>query len=193
MPPDTRPALTRREMLAWIARAAILAGAPLSPVLQAATPRATGYGRDPDLLYPVRTWALTLTDEQKAFVARVADLILPADAHGPAPSAIGIVEFIDEWVSAPYPRQREDREAIVPAVMRLRGRADAAILADDGFFLPFRRLCLLGYYTSPTGMRDIGHVEPVPATEFTGPPEAVRRILADYLSYKQQDLVNDTG
>lgn len=193
MLPDARLALTRRELLAWLARAAVLAGVPLASTLQAATARAIGYGRDPALLDPARTWPLTLTRAQQEFVARLADLVLPADAHGPAPSTVGIVEFIDEWISAPYPRQREDRDAIVPELARLQGQADTAILEDDSFFLPFRRLCLLGYYTSAVGMRDIGHVEPAPATEFTGPPEAVRRKLANYLSYKQQCVADDTG
>lgn len=193
MPPDTRLSLTRREMLAWFARAAVLAGVPLSPTLLAAAPRIIGYGSDPDLLDPARTWPLTLTSEQQKFVARVADLVLPADAYGPAPSTIGIVEFIDEWVSAPYPRQREDRDAIVPGLTHLQGQTDAAVVADDGFFLPFRRLCLLGYYTSAAGMRDIGHVVPAPAAEFMGPPPAVRRKLARHLSYKQQNATTDTG
>jgi hypothetical protein len=47
-----------------------------------------------------------LDDSQRRLVTFLADLILPEDEYGPAASALRVPDFIDEWVSAPYPKQR---------------------------------------------------------------------------------------
>ena len=48
-------------------------------------------------------WPLTLTKEQRATATALCDLIIPADDTSPAASSVGVVDFIDEWISAPYP------------------------------------------------------------------------------------------
>lgn len=110
--------------------------------------------------------AATLAGLSIPALRALADVLLPADAHGPAPSAVGIADFFDEWLSAPYPIQQADRALIVPAL-------GASESGDASFVNRFRELCLLGYYTSPAGMKDIGYVEPTPSQEWRGQPEVV--------------------
>jgi len=182
--------LSRREVLGWIARAALLAGVPAGwieaggPLPARDAPLAQGYGRDPNLMEPRSPWPLTLTEEQRLRVSQLADWLLPADAHGPAPSEIGIGAFIDEWISAPYPDQQSDRKSILAGLALPDAQTAAGIErlarqgADEhGFFANFRRVCVLGYYTSTAGMADIGHVVPTPAAGFAGPPPQVRARL----------------
>ncbi len=52
---------------------------------------------------PGELWPLTLTPAQRRLAAVLVDLIIPADEHSPSAPAVGVVDFIDEWVSAPYP------------------------------------------------------------------------------------------
>ncbi len=191
------PMVSRRAALAWFCRAASLFGLPrtvLAVGTGSAPDDAAGYGRDPDMLRPHTPWPLTLTRDQRACASRLADLLLPADVHGPAPSTLGFDAFIDEWLSAPYPAQQADRKAILPVLAMLDqrcagsfARADEVLAArlfeqmvngldgtdPSGFFLRFRQLCLLGYYTSEAGMKDIGYVAPSPSATFAGPPQEV--------------------
>ena len=118
----------------------------------------------------------------------------------PAASAVGVVDFIDEWISAPYPQQRGDREIVLAglawieaesqkrfgkAFRRARRCAEERdrrrhLLACEGrrrssptaakFFAKFRDLTAGGFYTTPVGMKDIGYVGNVPLEKFDGPP-----------------------
>ncbi|MEI9997405.1 MAG: gluconate 2-dehydrogenase subunit 3 family protein [Rhizomicrobium sp.] len=118
--------LSRRTTLAWFGAAAALSGfPPMRAALAAAEPQASvkGYGRDPDLLNPFTPWPRTMTPDQLRGAATLADLILPPVDGFPAPSAVGIADFIDEWVSAPYPDQLQDRAVIVPGLDRLNERS----------------------------------------------------------------------
>jgi len=75
-----------------------------------------GYGTDPNLTAdykPGEIWPLTLTASQRRLAGILADIIIPADDRSPSASAVGVVDFIDEWVSAPYPRQLEDRPMVL--------------------------------------------------------------------------------
>ena len=72
-------------------------------------PLAAGTPWDPDLIAPVRHWELTLTDDEREGLAALCDVIIPADAESPAASTVGAVDYIDEWVSAPYEGMRRDR------------------------------------------------------------------------------------
>ena len=67
---------------------------------------ARGIGGDPNLFKKEIPWPRVLSDAEKRTVAALADLIIPADEHGPAASAVGVPDFIDEWVSAPYEQQQ---------------------------------------------------------------------------------------
>ncbi|MEX2044009.1 MAG: gluconate 2-dehydrogenase subunit 3 family protein, partial [Opitutus sp.] len=151
---------------------------------------ANGYGTDPDLLkdyQPGAIWPLTLSADQRATVRALCDTIIPADDRGPAASAVGVHDFIDEWISAPYPGHADDRRAIVDGVAWLEAESSRRFgnsfgnlvvrqktaICDDichvpdaapeyraaaEFFRRFRDLAAGGYYTTPAGMKDIGYV-----------------------------------
>jgi hypothetical protein len=111
-------------------------------------------------------------------------------------------DFIDEWISAPYPDQKRDRPIIlaglewIDADAKSRfGKAFDALddaqmsaIADDicheaeakpglamaaNFFARFRDLTAGGFYSTPEGMKDIGYVGNTPLIEFKGPPKEV--------------------
>jgi hypothetical protein len=186
--------IDRRTTIKWM-----LAACASVPMLKA---MAEGYGTDLDLqkIYtPGELWPLTLSEEQKRTAGALCDLIIPADAHSPSASAVGVVAFIDEWISAPYPRQKKDRELILTGLAWLdaeSGRrfskpfaaAEAAqqtALCDDICYLPkaapalkeaaqffarYRDLTAGGFYTTPEGFRDLKYVGNVPLPSFEGPP-----------------------
>ncbi len=167
-----------------------------------------GYGTDPDLMKewkPGGPWPLTLSEGARLTTAALCDLIIPADDVSPAASAVGVVDFIDEWISAPYPQQRGDREIVLAGLAWIEdesqkrfGKAFHAVLdaqraaiADDirspataapqfttaaKFFAKFRDLTAGGFYTTPIGMKDIGYTGNVPLERFDGPPlEALKK------------------
>src|SRR5687768_1766000 len=76
---------------------------------RAANPVVRGYGTDPDLMRRPVTWPRTLSSSQLAALAALCDIVLPAEPPHPTASAVGVHEFLDEWVSAPYPKMQEDR------------------------------------------------------------------------------------
>lgn len=202
----------RRETLAWLARAGVAVAALSSGLsacgrnpgssggdkeLQAVKILQPGYGRDPDLLNPVVPWQLILTERQKAMVSKLADIVLPADQNSPSASAIGVADFIDEWVSAPYPEQQRDHElmteglnwldkslnggflhaseqAITAVLDRICDKRSAQDQPAAEFFDRFRRTCMIAYYTSPEGMADIGYTN-APAASYQGPPAEILR------------------
>jgi hypothetical protein len=163
-----------------------------------------GYGTDPDLMKdwnPGGPWPLTLSENARLTTAALSDLIIPADSVSPSASKVGVVDFIDEWISAPYPQQRGDRAIILPGLIWIEAEAqkrygkafpalsDAqrAAIADDicdrsraaaeyaeaaRFFAKFRDLTAGGFYTTPIGMKDIGYTGNVPLENFDGPPLA---------------------
>src|SRR4051794_16915643 len=107
--------MDRREAIKWmltaVASTALLDN--LSGATAAATSKAVGYGTDPDILKsykPGDVWALTFTDAQRATAASLCDVIIPADAKGPSASSVHVQDFVDEWVSAPYPGHSADRQ-----------------------------------------------------------------------------------
>src|SRR5260221_2025157 len=103
----TTDPLSRREALRRVIGLSIAMSALEIPAF-ASTPVAGGYGTDPNLLKKEIPWPLVLSDAEMKIVTPLADIIIPADEHGPAASAVGVPAFINEWVSAPYPDQQED-------------------------------------------------------------------------------------
>ena len=204
--------LVRRTALKWMATAAASA-ALLDRTLLAAQggppAGAKGYGTDPDLqkaYQPGDLWPLTFNDTQRATAAVLCDVILPADDKGPAASTVKVHDFIDEWISAPYPGHDADRRVILDGLAwldseaRKRFRSDFVRLGasqrnaicDDicyvpkakrefrtaaQFFTRFRDLAAAGYYSTPEGMRDIGYVGNVALEKFEGPPPEVLKKL----------------
>jgi hypothetical protein len=98
--------MDRRTAIKWMATAA--AAMPLLNLRSLGDPAPAarqGYGMDPDLGKSYRTgelWPLTLTAAQRAAVGALCDVIIPADGESPSASAVGVPDFIDEWISAPY-------------------------------------------------------------------------------------------
>ena len=203
--------IDRREAIKWMLSAA--AAASLLDRRAGAAPApekgAAGYGKDPDLLKdykPGELWPLTFTPEQRTCAVALCDLIIPSDAVSPSASGVGVPDFLDEWISAPYPGHDADKRIILTglawmdAEARKRfGNAFSNLVAgqknaicDDvchvpdakpehreaaQFFRRFRDLAAGGYYTTPAGMKDIGYVGNVPIATFDGPPPAVLKQL----------------
>lgn len=201
--------LDRRTTIKWMFAAAatvpslqVSLGAEANVLARDVAESQKGYGTDPQLMKewkPGGPWPLTLNADARLTTQALCDLIIPADDHSPAASAVGVVDFIDEWISAPYPQQRGDREIVLAGLRwiddeaRMRfGKDFAAItdlqrarIADDicsaskakpvfasaaRFFAKFRDLTAGGFYTTPLGMKDIGYVGNVPLAKFDGPP-----------------------
>ena len=214
-PPSDTSRLSRRQVIKmFTAVSASLGLSGIPSISRAATmgiPQtfATGYGTDPVLtkVYkPGDVWPLTLKPEQRRAVTALCDLILPADDLGPAASAVGVPEFLDEWLSAPYPQQQGDSPVLREGIDWLDAEAtkrfqksfanletvEQTKLCDDicnpatakpefkkaaEFFLKFRGLCAAGYYSTQEGWKAIGFVGNLPSPSFEGPPPEVLRQL----------------
>jgi Gluconate 2-dehydrogenase subunit 3 len=112
------PKVGRRVALQWLAAASMTSTLPWytradGTTIAAFQPTANGFGTDPDLNHPVIPWRRIMEPHQLQQTAVLGDLILPDSTTAPAPSALGIPDFVDEWVSAPYPEQLEDRKTIL--------------------------------------------------------------------------------
>jgi hypothetical protein len=194
--------LSRRDALKRVIGLSIALSALEMPAF-AATPT-RGLGPDPNLLKKEIPWPLLLTDAEMKTVKVLGDIIIPADENGPEASAVGVPEFINEWVSAPYEQQQADLELLrkgltwldVEAKKRfekifveLTPEQQLAILDDivkDGtdarkqaypFFRMFRDRVAGGYYSTPIGWKAIGYIGNVPLAEYPGPPPEVLRHL----------------
>jgi hypothetical protein len=208
MSAEDLPRIDRRTALKWMLAAA--ASTALAPHLtrgQATPPAAKGYGTDPDLMrhyQPGELWPLTFTAAQRRTAALLCDVIIPADDRSPAASAVGVVDFIDEWISAPYPDQQHDRPIVLSGLAwlddeshRRFGRpftdlneAERHAICDDichpatakaefkgaaRFFATYRNLTAGGFYTTPQGRQDLRYVGNMPLITFDGPPPEVLR------------------
>jgi hypothetical protein len=177
----------------------------------AGVPDDIGYGTDPDLINPVVPWSRTMTTGQLQVSAALSDFILPADDRSPAASAVGVPDFIDEWISAPYAQQRNDRKIILAGLEWLeqqsRARFDVAFASaqihqaaelldsiayshqaaaelDDlvEFFDRFRYLAVGAFYTTAAGIEDIGYIGNVPISgDYPGPSDEAMAHLAGVL------------
>jgi hypothetical protein len=202
----------RRTTIKWM-----LAAAASMPLLNQRSwsqdvtvlPVYRGYGTDPDLtkLYrPGDVWPLTLSQSQRRTAAALCNVILPDDGRSPNAESVGVVDFIDEWVSAPYPRQMADRAIVLEglawmdaeALLRFEkyfaelDQSQQHAICDDicyapnaqakfaraaAFFTRYRNLSVGGFYSTPAGSRDIGYIGNVPLQKFDGPPPELLRKL----------------
>jgi Gluconate 2-dehydrogenase subunit 3 len=203
----------RRTTIQWMLAAAasmpLRGNLSLSQEVTTHQPAAHGYGTDPDLtkIYrPGDVWPLTLVGAQRRCAAALCNVILPVDDRSPNAESVGVVDFIDEWVSAPYPRQREDRPMILEGLawMDAEGmlrfkkifsdldessqhsicddicyepKAAAKFKRAAQFFARYRDLTVGGYYSTPAGRQDLGYMGNVPLSTFEGPPLEVLRKL----------------
>ena len=200
--------VNRRTTLAWLGAASVAvtaANGGLALKAQAAVPVPQGYGTDPNLLHPSAPWPRLLSKDQLQTAALLCDFILPASADAPSANAVGVPDFIDEWISAPYPEQLLDRPAIIDGLKWVeaesrrrfgKGLFDAApmdreallqtlavrptttaMLGPHGFFRKFRSLTIGAYYTTHAGFKDIGYIGNVALPAYPGPSDAVKAVL----------------
>ena len=202
--------MDRRTTIKWTLAGGVAAaaGVPWPAAATAATtpaaapPGARGYGTDPDLTATYHSgelWPLTLSAAQRRLAATLADLIIPADERSPSASAVGVVDFIDEWVSAPYPAGRRDRPVVLDGLawldaeaVRRHGKGFAELhskeqhaicdeICDESravperrevahFFAVYRDLTAGGFYSTPVGRKDLGYIGNVASASFEGPP-----------------------
>jgi hypothetical protein len=204
-PIDSAPRITRRAAVRWmVAAAATISVLDFDAFGIPGLP--TRIGTDPNLRKKIIPWERQLTAGEMRATAALCDIILPADDRGPAATTVGVHEFIDEWVSAPYPAQEQDlaivREGLAwldkestrrfeKVFAELTPEQKTAICDEicfletarpelqqaATFFTKFRVLATGGYYTTAEGMRDIGYVGNVALAEFPGPPPEVLRHL----------------
>lgn len=207
--PSKMERLPRRAVLQWFAAAAASTSGGVSfPSLasgQSQALAASGYGTDPDLVkvyQPGDAWPLTFTDDQLVFVTALADTILPADDFGPAASQLRVPDYVDEWISAPYPSQQKDREVVLPGLgqfeefvrktrqssfSELDSETRIAVCrtltsAPDGknpdkalanFLHRFTLIAAGAYFSTPEGWKAIGYAGNQATAIFAGPPSEV--------------------
>ena len=208
--------IDRRTALSWLGAAAASIGGvgvapePASataagqiPVLQVPVPG--GYGTDPNLKHPTIPWPRLFTPAQLQAVALLCDFILPASADAPSARAVGVPDFVDEWISAPYPEQVADRPVILGGLDWLVAEArrrhggnlmglaatdrtalfralsvtpsDPALAAPHAFFRRLRALTIGAYYTTKPGFKDIGYTGNVAMATYPGPSDEVKAVL----------------
>jgi hypothetical protein len=139
----------------------------------------------------------------------LCDVILPADDNSPGAAALGVQDFVDEWISAPYPDNVGDRPTILDGLAWLEAESQRrfglpftgtiysqkAAICDDlchepdakpefkaaaRFFKRFRSLAAGGYYTTPEGMKDVGYIGNVPLAAYPEPPlELLKKLGLD--------------
>jgi hypothetical protein len=213
MNPEKFPRMDRRTAVKWMLTAA--ASATFAPRLMHGAdapkiaPLGNGYGTDPDLVKtynPGDLWPLTFTQAQRATAIALCDVIIPADEKSPAASTVGVPDFIDEWISAPYPGHGDDKRIVVDGLAWLEAESrkrfsngfvnlvtrQKTAICDDicyvanakpefrqaaQFFRRFRDLTAGGYSTTPEGMKDIGYIGNVAMEKYEGPtPEALKHL-----------------
>ncbi|HEV2532412.1 gluconate 2-dehydrogenase subunit 3 family protein [Phenylobacterium sp.] len=199
--------IDRRTALAWIgvvgAAAAVGAGVVVYGPKMGGKPAVKGYGTDPNLVHPAKApWPRIMSPDQLQATAHVADFILPASGAAPSASALGVPDFIDEWVSAPYPDQVKDRPIVLDGLKWIEDEANGryhmgfnaltperrrlvlSLLApfpaespQGRFFKRVRWMTIGAYYTTPAGFKDIGYIGNVARTVDPGPSDEVKAHL----------------
>ncbi|HTI70076.1 MAG TPA: gluconate 2-dehydrogenase subunit 3 family protein [Candidatus Limnocylindria bacterium] len=199
--------ISRREALQWVLAAGVATTLPLPTFAAdgAADPSGKPYGMDPVLnktYKPGDFWPLTLSAGQRRTSDALSDIIIPEDAKSPAASSVGVTDFIDEWISAPYPGQKEDRGHVLDLLSYVdkesqsrfqKGFADVTVeqqttIVDELAYIPrateknkgqagqfnlFRNLVMGGFYSTPKGMADVGFMGNKPMLRWDGPPKEV--------------------
>lgn len=200
--------IARRQVLKVLGAAATapMLGCDETTRAQVVESHVAGTSTDPDLLNPTVPWEPILTAEEMQTVSALCDVIIPADDRSPSASEVGVPDFINEWVSAPMPRQQNDLIAIRGGLVwldtesqeRFEARfadltreqqhaicedikytktAAPEFAAGARFFRLFRNLTASGFYTTKQGMDDLQYLGNVALPRFDGPPPEVLRFL----------------
>ncbi|MGH8021798.1 MAG: hypothetical protein ACREIA_26650 [Opitutaceae bacterium] len=102
MSPENPARLDRRTAIKWMLAAAAATSLPTVSLPQVApanagapppSPKAGGYGRDPDLMRdykPGDLWPLTFSEEQRRIAAALCALIIPADDKSSSAADLGV-------------------------------------------------------------------------------------------------------
>jgi hypothetical protein len=202
--PLYEPKVDRRTALGWvIAVGAALGGTGVVVWGNGRQhPSRRGYGTDPKLVKPEPApWSRIMSREQLQAAAVVSDFILPASGGAPSASALGLPDFLDEWVSAPYPDQVKDRPIVLDGLNDLfwqaqrrfgvgflaatpgqrgeilAGLSKASKASTRAFFRKVRHLVVGAYYTTPAGFKDIGYIGNVARQADPGPSPEVMAVV----------------
>ncbi|MEL7110504.1 MAG: gluconate 2-dehydrogenase subunit 3 family protein [Pseudomonadota bacterium] len=219
------PKVDRRTTMKWL-----LLGVGATPVLAACgqdasnDPASPGpllgtpgpiegnpYGVDPDLLDPQVTWQRTMTSLQLQLVASLCDVVMPATNELPSGSALGVPDFVDEWVSSPYEMTQAARRecfalfewleqetralgAASFAAARLeqqksvldriawRQSVEEGLETQAAAFDSFRNIAISAYLSSAEGAEWLGYIGNQPALgDYAGPTDEALSHLADAL------------
>ena len=191
----------RRAALKWMLALAAVSAIDFS-ASDAGAAGPAGTLTDPDLLHPAVLWDRVLTEDEVKTVSVLCDVILPEDDHSPSASQLGVQDFINEWVSAPYPDQRDDLKIVRDGLVWLDAEAKRRFskefeelesgeklqICDDiafapkakpafkeaaQFFARVRDLAMSAFYTTKEGMKDLQYVGNTPISAFRGPPPEV--------------------
>ncbi len=150
---------------------------------------AKGYGTDPNMILPPESpWPLTMSAPQLTLLALLSDILIPREGDVPSASEVDAPAIIDEWISAPYPRQQQDRPVILAALTwiddeatlrfgsnfaSLKRQQRLAIIDDIAFdnaqtkpqfqriakaFALLRGLVVAAFFSTPQGTKDIGYL-----------------------------------
>lgn len=184
--------LSRRDVFRLFA-AATAAGAalPREAVAQAPLPltRFTkDHLTDPDFNNKVIPWDKPLTEAELATLTILCDLIIPGDDLAPPPSKIGVADFLNEWVGAPYQEMINDSEtirgglawlhthshslhqkrfddlspaqqtAILDSICGTAEKPSPALAPGIRFFRRLRTLTIGGYYSHSSTWKSLGYV-----------------------------------
>lgn len=203
--------ISRRDVFRLIA-AASATGAMFTDPAQAKPPKPlTREFRnplsDPDFTHPSIPWEKPLGESELATLAVLVDLILPGDDQSPAPSAIGVPDFLNEWIGAPYQENREDCEILRGGLAWLNthsfqlhqksfaeldesrqtgildticdpAKTAPGLAQGARFFSKLRMLTLGGYYSHSATWKSLGYVGNTPiAGAYPGVPAEIIRIL----------------
>lgn len=208
--PEDLPRMDRRTALQWMLAATASMAARDAQLLaaDAAPVKPRGYGPDPVMVKvykPGDVWPLTFSEPERRAARALCDVVIPADAASPSASAVGVPDFLDEWISSPYPAQAGDRRVILEGLKWIdeesarrfsktfaelsleqqialctdlaSSKPSPALKKGAAFFKRFRDLTAGGYYTTPEGMKAIGYVGNMPSGTFEGPPiEALKHV-----------------
>ncbi|MDT0596490.1 gluconate 2-dehydrogenase subunit 3 family protein [Glaciecola petra] len=215
--PTYKSTMNRRESLKWlgalIAASSTQAASAMTPAsrllgnetlkqtstknrwpnIQPSAITTKGYGKDPNLIVPPKSpWPRTLSADELTLCAVLSDIVVPREGNVPSASEVNVPDVIDEWISAPYSTQQQDRTKILNLLLWLDIESDhqfktsfvqlsdsnqkriienIAYPVDDvkseyaqatEAFSRFKGIVLAAFFSSKEGMKDIGYMGNVP-------------------------------